>query len=95
MNKLQWIATGSALLLFLVLWAGFDTKNEDQKRADRSRDIQSEPTSFAALLSDAKEHLTPEQAAQILESMNSAELRYIQENKKKPTQRPKKGLPDW
>jgi Mg-chelatase subunit ChlI len=40
-------------------------------------------------------NLTPEQAAQILESLNSAELRYIQENKKKPTQRPKKGLPDW
>lgn len=40
-------------------------------------------------------NLTPEQAAQILESLNSAELRYIQENKKKPTQRPKRGLPDW
>jgi len=40
-------------------------------------------------------NLTPEQAAQILESLNSAELRYIQENKKKPTQRQKKGLPDW
>lgn len=40
-------------------------------------------------------NLTPEQASQILESLNAAELRYIQENKKKPTQRPKKGLPDW
>lgn len=40
-------------------------------------------------------NLTPEQAAQILESLNSAELRYIQENKKTPTQRPKRGLPDW
>ena len=40
-------------------------------------------------------NLTPEQAAQILESLNAAELRYIQENKKKPTQRPKRGLPDW
>lgn len=40
-------------------------------------------------------NLTPEQAAQILESLNSSELRYIQENKKKPTQRPKRGLPDW
>jgi hypothetical protein len=40
-------------------------------------------------------NLTPEQAAQILESLNAAELRYIQDNKKKATQRPKRGLPDW
>lgn len=40
-------------------------------------------------------NLTPEQASQILESMNAAELRYIQQNKKKPTERPKRGLPDW
>jgi hypothetical protein len=40
-------------------------------------------------------NLTPEQASQILESLNAAELRYIQETKKKPTQRPKRGLPDW
>lgn len=40
-------------------------------------------------------NLTPEQAAQILESMNAAELRYIQQNKKKATQKPKRGIPDW
>lgn len=40
-------------------------------------------------------NLTPEQAAQILENMNAAELRYIQQNKKRPTERPKKGIPDW
>ena len=40
-------------------------------------------------------NLSPEQAAQILESLNASELRYIQDNKKKATQRPKKGLPDW
>jgi hypothetical protein len=40
-------------------------------------------------------NLSPEQAAQILESLNAAELRYIQDNKKKATQRPKKGLTDW
>jgi len=40
-------------------------------------------------------NLTPEQASQILESMNAAELRYIQQNKKRPTERPKRGLPDW
>ncbi|TFV97540.1 hypothetical protein E4S40_02485 [Algoriphagus kandeliae] len=40
-------------------------------------------------------NLTPEQAAQILESMNAADLRYIQQNRKKATQRPKRGIPDW
>ncbi len=40
-------------------------------------------------------NLTPEQAAQILEAMNSAELRYIQQNRKKPTKRPDRGLPEW
>lgn len=40
-------------------------------------------------------NLTPEQAAQILESMNAAEMRYIQQNKKKATERPKRGIPDW
>lgn len=40
-------------------------------------------------------NLTPEQAAQILESMNAAELRYIQQNKKRATERPKRGIPDW
>ena len=40
-------------------------------------------------------NLSPEQAAQILESLTAAELRYIQDNKKKATKRPKKGLPDW
>ena len=40
-------------------------------------------------------NLTPEQAAQILESMNAAELRHIQQNKKKATERPKRGIPDW
>lgn len=40
-------------------------------------------------------NLTPEQAAQILESMNAAELRYIQQNKKKASERPKRGIPDW
>ena len=40
-------------------------------------------------------NLSPEQAALILESLNAAELRYIQDNKKKATQQPKRGLPDW
>lgn len=40
-------------------------------------------------------NITPEQAAQILDAMNSNELQYIQQNRKKPTEQPKRGLPDW
>ena len=61
----------------------------DANLADRQKKLEEMREKLKSM------NLTPEQAAQILESMNSAELRYIQENKKKPTQRPKKGLPDW
>lgn len=61
----------------------------DANLADRQKKLEEMREKLKSM------NLTPEQAAQILESLNSAELRYIQENKKKPTQRPKKGLPDW
>jgi hypothetical protein len=61
----------------------------DANLADRQKKMEAMREKLKAM------NLSPEQAAQILESLNSAELRYIQDNKKKATQRPKKGLPDW
>jgi ribonuclease BN (tRNA processing enzyme) len=61
----------------------------DAKLEDRQKAMEEFKEKLKAM------HLTPEQAAQILESMNAAELRYIQQNKKKPTERPKRGIPDW
>ncbi|SFN83022.1 hypothetical protein SAMN04488519_102185 [Algoriphagus ornithinivorans] len=61
----------------------------DANLADRQKAMEEFKEKLKAM------NLTPEQAAQILESMNAAELRYIQQNKKKPTQRPKRGIPDW
>ena len=61
----------------------------DAKLEDRQKAMEEFKEKLKAM------NLTPEQAAQILESMNSAELRYIQQNKKKPTERPKRGIPDW
>ncbi|MDF2158235.1 hypothetical protein [Algoriphagus sp. CAU 1675] len=61
----------------------------DANLADRQKSLEEFKEKLKAM------NLTPEQAAQILESMNAAELRFIQQNKKKPTQRPKRGLPDW
>jgi outer membrane biosynthesis protein TonB len=88
-----------------------DEAKESQKgdATDKSQDPPSKDTNdqMDANLGDRKKameefkeklkamNLTPEQAAQILESMNAAELRYIQQNKKKPTERPKRGIPDW
>lgn len=64
----------------------------DQKDANLA-DKQQAMEAFKEKLKEM--NLTPEQAAQILESMNAAELRYIQQNKKKPSQKPKRGIPDW
>ncbi|GAB3647657.1 hypothetical protein GCM10028791_10020 [Echinicola sediminis] len=40
-------------------------------------------------------NISPEQAQQILDAMNNAEMQYIQQTRKKPTKRPDKSLPDW
>jgi hypothetical protein len=61
----------------------------DANLADRQKKLDEMREKLKAM------NITPEQAQQILESLNAAELRYIQQNKKSPTQRPKKGLPDW
>jgi len=61
----------------------------DANLADREKAMEEFREKLKAM------NLTPEQAAQILENMNAAELRYIQQNKKRPTERPKKGIPDW
>lgn len=61
----------------------------DANLADRQKKLEEMREKLKSM------NLTPEQAGQILESLNAAELRYIQDNKKKPTQRPKRGLPDW
>lgn len=61
----------------------------DANLADRQKKLEAMREKLKGM------NLSPEQASQILESLNAAELRYIQDNKKKPTQRPKRGLPDW
>ena len=67
MNKAQYLAIAGALALFLGLYFGFDTKTDLQKTTDRSRSLQAESTSPESLLSDAKAHLEPAEAAQVAE----------------------------
>jgi hypothetical protein len=86
-----------------------DSDEMDEQRGEQSQqeDPSDEPSTQESDLSqreqemeDLRERLqemniTPEQAAQILDAMNSNELQFIQQNRKKPTQRPQRGLPDW
>ena len=65
MNKLQYSVLISALLLFLGLYLGFDTKPSQQKKVETSRALQGERISVEALLSDGKAHLDPTQAADV------------------------------
>lgn len=67
MNKAQYLAIAGALALFLGLYFGFDTKTDHQKTTERSRSLQAESTSPESLLSDAKAHLEPAEAAQVAE----------------------------
>ena len=81
--------------------AGDPSDKSDDKPSDNANDqMDANLADKQKAMEEFKEklkamNLTPEQAAQILESMNAAELRYIQQNKKKATERPKRGLPDW
>lgn len=86
-----------------------ESQKKDDKSGEKSQQEQDseDPSDLESDLSDREKamekmrenlkemNLTPEQAAQILEAMNAAELRYIQQNQKKATKRPERGLPEW
>ncbi|MEB2777183.1 hypothetical protein SYJ56_17845 [Algoriphagus sp. D3-2-R+10] len=81
--------------------AGDPTEQSDEEPGENANDqMDANLADKQKAMEEFKEklkamNLTPEQASQILESMNAAELRYIQQNKKKATERPKRGIPDW
>jgi hypothetical protein len=75
-------------------------KTEENENSDENSDLESDLSEREKAMEELRQRLeqmniTPEQAAQILDAMNSNELRYIQQNRKKPTQQPKRGLPDY
>lgn len=76
-----------------------DQSNQEEP-PEESSDLESDLSEREKAMEEMRQKLeemniTPEQAAQILDAMNNAELRYIQQNRRKPTVRPEKGLPDW
>lgn len=67
MQKPQYLALLGALVLFLVLYLGFDTRPSSQQVVDRSRSLQGETTSFETLLQEAEAHLNTEQSTRLSE----------------------------
>lgn len=65
MNKMQWIVLGSAVVLFVILYFGCDTKPAAQKALEQSRALTIESTDLSELLLSAKPSLDPSQAAMI------------------------------
>ncbi|MFN7116888.1 MAG: tetratricopeptide repeat protein [Saprospiraceae bacterium] len=77
MNKMQWIVLGSAVVLFLILYFGCDTKPATQKALEKTRALKVESTDLSELLLTAKPGLDASQAATVaaleeaLETANS------------------------
>lgn len=67
MNKTQWIVLGSAVVLFLILYFGCDTKPESQKALEKSRALALESTDLSELLLTAKATLNASQLTGINE----------------------------
>lgn len=65
MTKAQYALIVAAIALFSGLYFGFDTKTSTQRATDRSRALTGEQTSVETLTAEARQNLTPEQAAQI------------------------------
>lgn len=75
-------------------------KSQQEKESEEASDIESDLSDREKRMEQLKEklkelNLTPEQAAQILDAMNAAELRFIQQNKKKTNKRQGRNLPEW
>lgn len=69
MTKSQIFAITGAIILFFVLYLGFDTIPPKQKDLEKSRLLNLEATSVTNLIQDAQMKLTPEQKS-IIEAIN-------------------------
>jgi len=69
MQKQQYIAVSSALVLFLLLYFGFDTIPPKQKSLEKSRALNIETTSVTNLIKEASVKLDKSQSS-IIEAIN-------------------------
>ncbi|HAD10993.1 MAG TPA: hypothetical protein DCF33_01010 [Saprospirales bacterium] len=65
MRKPQIVTIFAAIVLFSVLYFGFDTKPAKHKAIEKTRSLEGESTSFQTLLEDATAHLSPAQSEQL------------------------------
>jgi tetratricopeptide (TPR) repeat protein len=63
MNKKQWIVIASAVVLFSVLYFGFDTKPSSHRTIEEKRSLAAVTTDAGSLVLEAKKSLGPQQAA--------------------------------
>ncbi|WP_194774551.1 hypothetical protein [Pararhodonellum marinum] len=76
--------------------SGDPTQEELENPGDLESDLSDREKAMEELRQKLQEmNITPEQATQILDAMEDAERRFIQQNQKKPTKRQERGLPDW
>ena len=73
MNKSQWILISGAVLLFAVLYFGFDTKPSKHKEIEKQRAGTFASTDINSMLVDAKSGLSSEAAASIMALEGDAE----------------------
>ena len=66
MNKTQWIVVTAAVVLFSVLYFGFDTKPGKHKEVEKQRVLAAVSTDINSLLKDAKKSLSPQESASVL-----------------------------
>lgn len=66
MSKLQIYTVSAALLLFLTLLFGFNTKPGKQETIEKARALQAESTDINSLLAEAKANLSEREATTIL-----------------------------
>ncbi len=66
MNKAQWFVVSAALMLFLILYLGFDTKPGKHKEVEKQRVLAAVSTDINSMLKDAKKSLSPQESASVL-----------------------------
>ncbi len=65
LGKSQWLAVVTAAILFAGLYWGLDIKPDRQKQVEKTRALSAESTDIAVLLRDARQALSPADAALI------------------------------
>jgi cobalamin biosynthesis protein CobT len=71
-------------------------QKENEEQEGEEQESEKEPTPEEMMKEKLEEmNISPEKAKMILEAMRNNEVQYLQQQKRKATERPKTGKPDW